>query len=236
MKTITAYFLFLLAAGIMPVFAQADDSGDGTFKAPYVLNNFADSGDGILLRVTGLERPADQMVGDLPPPGAGEEYVIVFVEVQCAASRSDNCQVDSYDMELAGDHGLIYPFGGEWAVNLDPGDREGKALIALINSDDANLVLLFYHFPTIPYTFPLVLATQELPEASLQIPINATTGMIARIGPAYGLDFTGVFNRGEQVLAHGRNADGSWLEIQFGWVPTEWVETEGDIMNLPVTG
>ena len=229
MKTKTAYFLVLLLACVMPVGAQTQDTGDGSFKSPYALHHFADSGDGILVRVTGIERPADQMVGDLPPPAAGQEYVSVYVEVQCAASRSENCQVASFDFELAGDNGIIYTYAGEWAVNLDPGDRAGKTMVALINNDDANLVLLFYHFPTIPYTFPLVFATAELPEASVEIPINA------RVGPADGLDFTGVFNRGEQLLAHGRSEDGSWLEIQFGWVPAELVEAEGDIMSLPVT-
>ena len=59
--------------------------------------------------------------------------------------------------------------------------------------------------------------------------------MIARKGPAFGLGFTGVFNRGEEVIAHGRNADGAWLEISFGWVPAELIETDGDIMSLPMT-
>ena len=59
--------------------------------------------------------------------------------------------------------------------------------------------------------------------------------MIARVGPSKDLDFTGVFNRGEQLLALGRNQDGSWLEISFGWIPADLVDAGGDIMSLPVT-
>ncbi len=38
------------------------------------------------------------------------------------------------------------------------------------------------------------------------------------------------------LLVKGRNEDGSWLEIVFGWIPAEHVQTDGDIMSLPVTG
>ena len=232
-------FLVLLLIIVSPVFAQNEDVGQGTFKDPYVLDHFADTGTGILVRVTGLERPAD-MGDDMDAPAEGEEYVIVSVDVQCASSHSENCDVTWWDFELAGDQGLIYANAAEnspdaLTFDLAPGDETSGSLIAAVNSDDTHLVLLFYHFPGIAYTFPLVFATAPAPEPVDGIAINATVGMIARVGPSSNLDFTGVFNRGEQLIAHGRSQDGTWLEISFGWVPAGLAEAEGDIMALPVT-
>jgi len=123
----------------------------------------------------------------------------------------------------------------ERAFDLAPGAETFGDISAYVSSDDTDLVLLFYHWPSIPFTFPLVFATVLAPETKEGMPVNATVGMIARVGPSSDLGFTGVFNRGEQLLALGRNADGAWLEIAFGWVPAELVEAEGDIMSLPVT-
>ena len=226
-----------LVSVALPVFAQDFASGDGSFKDPYPLRNSEEVGDGISLRVVGLQRPVDPG-SDMDAAAAGQEYVIVSVELTCAADRSENCVVASWDFELAGDRGIIYPNAAEMdesAFDIVPYTEASGDVLALINSDDTNLVLLFYHWPTIPYTFPLVFATEARPDPGPTIAINATIGMIARVGPSSGLDFTGVFNRGEQLLAHGRNNDGSWLEIQFGWIPAELIETDGDIMSLPVT-
>lgn len=221
----------------IPSLAQDYGRGQGTFKDPYPLRNFEDVGDGINLRVVGLQRPVDPG-SDMDAPAEGQEYVIVSVELTCAADRSENCVVASWDFELAGDNGIIYPNAAEMnesAYDFAPNTEAFGDVLALVSTDDTNLVLLYYHWPTIPYTFPLVFATEETPEPGPVVSINATIGMIARVGPSSELDFTGVFNRGEQLLAHGRNQDGSWLEIQFGWVPTELIETDGDIMSLPVT-
>ena len=243
-KLISFLFLVLPLITVGPVFAQNENLGQGTFKRPYIFNRFADGGSGIFVRVTGLERPADPAALDanssMALPEEGEEVVIVSVDVQCASSRPVNCDLSWWDFELAGDRGLIYVNAGEdfadaLTFDLAPGSEASGSMVAIVNRDDTHLVLLFYHFPDISYTFPLVFATEPLPEPVDGIPINAAVGMIARVGPSKSLDFTGVFNRGEQLMAHGRNADGSWLEIQFGWVPAELVEAEGDILSLPVT-
>ena len=233
------FFLALLLVIVGPVFAQDGGyAGAGTFKDPFVFNSFADTGNGLLVRVTGLERPADEAMCEENLRPEGVECVGVSVDVQCASSRAENCDIIWWDFELAGDQGLIYANAAEDAsdaltFDLAPGDEASGSLIAIVNSDDANLTLLFYHFPDIAYTFPRVFATEPSPEPADGIAITATVGMIARVGPSSGLDFTGVFNRGEELIARGRSADGAWLEISFGWVPAELVETEGDIMALP---
>ena len=238
MKSISFVLAIALCIIVNPALAHDDGPGQqGTFKLPYRVRNFSDAVDGISLRVIGMQRPAE-MADDMDPAAERQEYVIVSVELTCEPSRSQNCMVASWDFEVAGDDGIIYPNRvdeAENAFDLAPGEEGSGDIFALVSSDDTNLLLLFYHFPSIPYTFPIVFATESSDEPSAGIPISAAVGMIARDGPAYGLDFTGVFNRGEEVLAHGRNTDGSWLEIQFGWVPAALVEAEGDIMTLPVT-
>ena len=232
-----AICLAILAAAMATV-AQDYPSGRGAFNDPYPLRNYEDVSDGISLRVVGMQRPADP--GDkLDLPAEGQEYVVVSVELTCDPDRSENCVVASWDFELAGANGIIYPNlvdEDERAFDLAPNTEASGDVLALIDKDDSDLMLLFYHWPTIPYTFPRVFATEEKPEPGPTIAINATIGIIARVGPSKSLDFTGVFNRGEQLLALGRNQDGSWLEISFGWILAELVDAEGDIMSLPVTG
>ena len=233
--------LFLVLLIGHTIFAQDEGyTGDGTFKDPFVFNSFADTGNGLLVRVTRLERPADDAMCEGNLRTDGDECVSVSVDVQCASSRTGNCDIIWWDFELAGDQGLIYANAAEdspdaLTFDLAPGDEASGSLIAIVNSDDANLALLFYHFPDTAYTFPRVFATEPSPEPADGIAINATVGMIARVGPSSSSDFTGVFNRGEQLIARGRSADSVWLEISFGWIPAELVETEGDIMALPVT-
>lgn len=232
------FFTFLLSVSLaLPSVAQHRAFGPGSFKSPYPLRHFSDAVDGISLRSVGMQRPAEPGADHAPPP-AGQEFVIVSVELTCDPDRSQNCRVASYDFQLAGAMGLIYPNAvseDESAFDIAPGAEAFGDITAYVSSDDTDLLLLFYHWPNIPYTFPLVFAAEPAPEMAAGIPINAARGMIARVGPGSDLDFTGVFNRGEQLMALGRNADGAWLEISFGWVPAEHVEAEGDIMILPVT-
>ncbi len=239
MKNLSGILILVLLLGMTtPVFSHDDGPGQqGTFTQPYRVRNYSDPTDGIAVRVVEMQRPAD-MESDREVPEAGTEYVIVSVEMTCDPSRSGNCTVASWDFEVAGDNGLIYPNQAdedESAFDIAPGEEGFGDVLALVSSDDTNLLLLFYHFQTIPYTFPIVFATESSDSPGAGITVSATVGMISRAGPAYGQDFIGVFNRGEEVLAHGRNADGSWLEISFGWVPAELVETDGDIKSLPVT-
>ena len=239
MTRLTYALLFVLLLGIaIPVFAKDGDSIQGTFKSPYAVMDFADAGDGIGLRVVGSQRTAGYLCGDGDTLSQGQQYVTVSIELTCDPARSGNCVLASFDFELAGANGIIYPNTAEEddsAFDIPPGSEASGDVSAFISGDDTDIILLFYHFPTIPYTFPLVFVTGLEEVTRVSIPINATIGMIAREGPGPDHDFTGVFNRGEQILAYGRNEDGSWLAITFGWVPADLVEACGDIMSLPVT-
>lgn len=124
--------------------------------------NFADAGDGIGLRVVGSQRTADYLCGDGDTLAQGQQYVTVSIELTCDPARSENCVIASFDFELAGANGIIYPNTAEEddsAFDIPPGSEAFGDVSAFISGDDTNIILLFYHFPTIPYTFPLVFAT-----------------------------------------------------------------------------
>lgn len=242
MKTITAYFLILLLAGIMPVFAQMEDPGQGTFNDPFVLNYLADSGALISVRVTGIERPADMEDRDAAP--AGQEYAVVSVDVECAIPRSENCHIGSFDFTLSGDNGILYETAiesidsgaaGMIEIELEPGDSASVSWPFLVSSDDTNLLLHYYNHLSMPFAFPQVFATEVKAETAEPIDVVLTVGIATRVGPSSDLSFAGIARRGETLPAHGRNADGSWLEITgIGWVPADFVDTDGDIMSLPI--
>lgn len=227
----------------MPAFAQMEDPGKGTFKDPFILNYLADSGALISVRVTGLERPAEMKDGGIPP--AGEEYAVVSVDIECAIPRSENCHISSFDFTLSGDIGILYetahePFAteadGVVEIEMEAGDSTSVKWPFLVSSDDSNLVLHYYNHLSMPFAFPQVFATKAKAEMARPIEVVPIIGILARVGPSSDLAFIGILHQGETLLADGRNADGSWLDIDgIGWVPAEFVESEGDIMILPVT-
>ena len=235
-KLFPLLFLVLLVSS----FSAQDEThpGGGTFKDPFVINHLADSGALTSLRVTGLERPAD-MGGGMAAPAEGEEAVIVSVDLECAASRSENCYFSSFDFELSGDHGIVYETafedGSAVEIELEPGGAASVEWPFLISRDDANLALHYYNHQSMQFAFPQIFATEARVETE-SIEIMPTISIVARVGPRRDLAFAGVLHRGETLLASGRNADGTWLEIGLiGWVPAEFVEADGDMMRLPVT-
>ncbi|MCY3573870.1 MAG: hypothetical protein OXG92_04210 [Chloroflexi bacterium] len=230
MKTLISLFalLFMSAA---PLFAH--DGGWGSFRYPIPLSGSEALG-GMDMRVIDFTRPLD----DAKPISAqpGQESVEIIVGIHCQGDQEVNCQLHPWDFAVAGELGIIYENEGITAYKFAPGDKAKIAVRALINQADSSLLLLYSHFGERPYTFPLVFATEPGLVDPHSIEITATVGMLARVGPSSALDFSGVFGRGEALIAQGRNADGSWLEVFFGWVPAEHVEITGDIMRLPITG
>lgn len=68
-----------------------------------------------------------------------------------------------------------------------------------------------------------------------ELAITAKQNLALQSKPDYDSDVLGVFQRGEQATAFGRDEAGGWLHIAEGWVIAKNVETAGDIMTLPVT-
>lgn len=231
MKAAICLFVLLLLSA-SPLFAHDDDRG--SFQRPIPLGDSEVVG-GMDMRVIDFVRPTDdaKMMSSHP----NQESVEIVVGLHCQSERQANCQLFTLDFAMAGELGLIYENQSAMEeLELAPGEDAQVAVLALVDKDDASLLLLYSHFGETPYTFPLVFATEPGLFDPHSIEITATVGMLARVGPGSELDFSGVFSRGEALIALGRNADGSWLEVYFGWVPAGNIETAGDIMRLPVTG
>ena len=72
-------------------------------------------------------------------------------------------------------------------------------------------------------------------EPENSIIIVSTTSLNVRRGPGTNYGVVDSFQRGEEAVAIGRNADGSWLQMNAGWVFAQLVEARGSIGILPVT-
>ena len=68
-----------------------------------------------------------------------------------------------------------------------------------------------------------------------EIAITARQNLALQSKPDYDSDVLGVFPRGEQANAFGRDEAGAWLQINDGWVIAKNVDAAGDVMDLPVT-
>lgn len=223
--------LLLLGVLAAPMFAHEDALG--SFKNPVPLGEGAEVG-GMVMRVIDFARPLDDAKAISTYPN--HESVEVTVAVHCQSDQQAYCQLFPDDFAVAGELGIIYENESIGQLQLGPGVDAQIVVTALIDRADASLLLMYSHFGVTPYTYPLVFATQQRRISQHSMEITAAVGMLARVGPSSELDFSGVFGRGEALMAQGRNADGSWLEIAIGWIPAEHVDTAGDIMSLPVTG
>ena len=73
------------------------------------------------------------------------------------------------------------------------------------------------------------------PAATSELQISSVSNMNVRGGPGTQFEILGNLPRSADAVAVGRNNDGSWLEVETGWVFADLVEACGDILQLPVT-
>ena len=71
--------------------------------------------------------------------------------------------------------------------------------------------------------------------AQSEITITAKQNLALQSKPDYDSDVLGVFQRGQEAAAFGRDEAGAWLQINDGWVIAKNVNADSDIMALPVT-
>ena len=71
--------------------------------------------------------------------------------------------------------------------------------------------------------------------AQSEITITAKQNLALQSKPDYDSDVLGVFQRGQEAAAFGRDEAGAWLQINDGWVIAKNVDADSDIMTLPVT-
>ena len=75
----------------------------------------------------------------------------------------------------------------------------------------------------------------KLPVTTHAVTLKAADSRSLRSGPDESFDVSGSLPRGETMIALGRNADGTWLQVSSGWIPAGQVEIFGDVMGLPLT-
>lgn len=91
-------------------------------------------------------------------------------------------------------------------------------------------------------TLLLPLATVSAEEAPVQAGVSAQTHVNLRIrsGPGTSYPSVGTIPRGVTVPVTGRNAAGSWLQVQYngqlGWVAAWYATVNGALNSVPVDG
>ena len=229
---------------------QATRTATVNTNAVYPAGEAGDTGQGFTVRVTGFVRPANNVIEGQSPfnpdPAAGEEYVVVVVEVACQTA----CDVDYFDFALTGDSGIVYSGARVYYEGrLDVRGAGGSGdLPFLIRVDETNLQLLYladrlndvvvaYEVGeprgalTVQSTAEAITAT---PEGGIEVVAN--TNLNVREGPGTQYRIAASFPAQTALIAYGRNEDGTWLRVVQGWVFAELVTAEGDVDELPVVG
>ena len=213
--------------------------GSGTLDDPYAFGETGDTGDGFSLRVTGFIRPGNQLVyrqnrfNDRPPTGM--EYLIVKAEIACGRDTSGLCEISDWDFDLVGSEGQIYDtasvvYDDDLDLELLPGATGEGDLVYMIEQSEQDLLILY----RAGFSSRDFVAFEASPSTATGIRVTSTASLNVRGGPGTSHAVMANFPKGETDIAIGRTEDGSWLQISTGWVFTDLVETEGNVMGLPV--
>jgi hypothetical protein len=207
-----------------------------------------DTGLGFTVQVTGLVRPANDVIESQsrfnPEPASGEEYVVVVVVVECITT----CDVDSFDFALTGDSGAVYSGARAYYENrLNVRGAGGTGdLPFLIRADETNLRLLYLadrlNDKVVAYEVgePRGAITVASPEAVVTstpeggVEVVANTNLNIRAGPGTRYRIDGSVPAASPLIAYGRSEDSTWLRVVQGWVFAELVTTQADVDDLPV--
>ncbi len=215
----------------------------------YPVGEAGDTGQGFTVQVTGLARPANDVIERQssfnPDAGSGEEYVVVVVAVECPTI----CDVDYFDFALTGDTGTVYSGARvyyEGRLNVRGAGGSGD-LPFLIRVDETNLRLLYLadRLNDVVVAYEVgeprgTLTVDSLPVAGVTstpeggVEVIANTNLNVREGPGTGFRIAGSVPAETALVAYGRNADGAWLRVIQGWVFAELVRTEADVDALAV--
>lgn len=218
---------------------RTESLGSGTLADPYTYGYAGDTFEGFSLRVINTIRPADNIIrrenmfNDRPQ--AGQEYIIVELELLCHESNTRRCESNYLDYELTGDSGTIYEttwvvYSNKFEVSTFGGGRGSGGLVFLIRQDDTNLRLLFRENM---FSDDFVVYEAE-PSLDGGIRIQSSTNVNIRSEPNTVSQVVGSLPPTQSAVAIGRNSDGTWLKIPQGWVFAELVTASGEVESLPV--
>lgn len=213
--------------------------GSGTLDDPFAFGETGDTGDGFGLRITGYIRPGNQLVyrqnrfNDRPTTGM--EYLIVKAEVTCDRGTSGLCEISDWDFDLVGSEGRIYDtasvvYDDDLDLELLPGATGEGDLVFLVQQAEQDLMVLYRP----GFGGGDIVAYEASPSTASGIRVTSTASLNVRGGPGTNHAVVANFPKGEGDIAIGRNEDGSWLQISTGWIFTDLIETDGDVLSLVV--
>lgn len=216
-------------------------AGTGTFSDPFRFGINGGTGDGLVVKVVGVLRPADSIIRGYnmfnDRPAAGQEYVIVKVEVYCEQGGNSSCDTNYFDYSLVGDKGVVYDYASvvndnDLDVEIFPGASGSGDLTFLIDAADTNLRLIYTEFFG---SSDNGIFYEAEPSHDSGLEITASSNVNIRSSPSTNGGVVGSLQPNTPVLAFGRNQEGSWLQIANGWIFADLVTVDGDVQQLPVT-
>ena len=207
--------------------------GDGTFENPYGFNQAGEAPDGVTVRPTNIIRPADDLI-PLEEP-ANHEWVIVEVEVGCPLSYGEDCRITYENFRIVGESGTlydsedVYEYSNQINAWILPGSVWQGGIAFIVPNEEANLRLVYH-----PEFYTVVPEQSDISyhRAQPSIEVTSTARLIIRGGPGTQYAPLDALERDTRVNAIGRNASGSWIRIDNGWVSAEYINTGATDVNL----
>jgi hypothetical protein len=126
-------------------------SNPAPFGTPVSINNMT-------LKVTGLIRPADDLVaqGNMfnAAPEAGKEYVFVNLSATCNRNANETCQINDFDFQIVGSSGQsqdaeIFLAGVSGLLedgDFDGGTTKTGSVAFIVEKSETNLILIYAPF------------------------------------------------------------------------------------------
>ena len=217
------------------------DPGSGTMNDPYIFGIAGDTGEGFSLQLNRYIRPADTIIRSKNSfndrPDADEVYIIIGGIMECYESTQSSCEITEFDFQMVGDMGIFYEvptivYYDDYILDLEV---LGGVTIAwdmpyLVKKDDTNLRLIYRENSY--EDARTVFAVQ--PSLENGIEVTAANNLNVRGGPGTNFEVVNNLSPNTPVVAFGRNADGTWVQISSGWLFAELLTIDGDAMSLPV--
>ncbi|MCB9460300.1 MAG: hypothetical protein H6670_11680 [Anaerolineaceae bacterium] len=140
-----------------------------TEPVPVPRSVLADTGNGLLLRIVTVLRPADEAILAAnrfnPTPEPDSEYLMIMLQAACSEDRESACDVTPFHFRLQAGADLIDPpflvYPNELDVRLEPGQSAAGAIAFLAPKDMSDLNLLFYPQAVFGEALPIIFELNE---------------------------------------------------------------------------
>jgi hypothetical protein len=214
---------------------DAGFSGTGTEDDPYAFGQPGAAANGTTIRPIEFIRPAEEALGQTVT--LDEEWVLINVEIGCPANSRSECAATYQNFRLLGDSGTLYDsefvlgYADQLDVSVPAGRVRTGGLPFRIAPTETSFNLLYYPDGLLGGDEQVV--TYYRTENFVRI--SANTEVVVRTGPGVQFPPRSSLSTGQEVVAIGRDATGTWLQLENGWVNADVVTVEvGNIMWLAV--